>query len=117
MPTSSMPRKRAARSQPPRVPYRILLALTAAFWLFVTLTDVLYGYTMQINADQQFKVVLFVVWYERALQHLLLFPILLACFAASLRTGWAPVGRVLVQILLGGTFAALSYFAQELSEE
>ena len=42
--------------------------------------------------------------------------ILLLCFAASLRTGWAPVKRVLVQILLGGIFAALSYYAQELSE-
>ena len=115
--TPSMTGKRAARSQLPRVPARILLSLTAAFWLFVTLTDVLYGYTMQINADQQFKVVLFVVWYERALQHLLLFPMLLVCFAASLRTGWAPVGRVLLQILLGGTFAALSYYAQELSEK
>jgi sensor histidine kinase YesM len=96
--------------------FKILLLLTAAFWLFVTLTDVLYGYSMQVNAGKQFKVVLFVVWYERALQYLLLFPILLACFAASLRLGWAPAKRVLLQILLGGTFAALSYYAQELSE-
>ena len=96
---------------------KVLLLLTAAFWLFVTLTDVLYGYGMQINAAKRFKVVLFVVWYEDALQHLLLFPILLVCFAASLQTGWAPVKRVLVQILLGGMFAALSYYAQELSEK
>jgi hypothetical protein len=114
--TSYMTRKSVARAQLPRVPFRTLLLLTAAFWLFVTLTNVLYGYSMQVNADQQFKVVLFVVWYERALQHLLLFPVLLVCFVASLRTGWAPPKRVLVQILLGGMFAALSYFAQELSE-
>jgi hypothetical protein len=108
--------KSAARIQLPRVSFKVLLLLTAAFWLFVTLTDVLYGYSMQVNAGKRFKVVLFVVWYEDALQHLLLFPILLLCFAASLRTGWAPVKRVLVQILLGGIFAALSYYAQELSE-
>jgi two-component system LytT family sensor kinase len=114
--TSFVTRKDAAPTPLPRVPFRILLALTAAFWLFVTLTDVLYGYSMQINAGQQFNVVLFVVWYEDALQHFLLFPILLICFAASLRTGWAPVRRVLVQVLLGAIFAALSYFAQELSE-
>jgi Histidine kinase len=108
--------KTAARTQLPRVSFKVLFLLTAAFWLFVTLTDVLYGYTMQVNAGKRFKVVLFIVWYERALQYLLLFPILLVCFAASLRTGWAPVQRVLVQILLGGMFAALSYYAQELSE-
>jgi Histidine kinase len=114
--TSSVTRKTAAATQLPRVPFRILLLLSAAFWLFVTLTDALYGYSMQVNADQQFKVVLFVVWYERVLQHLLLFPILVACFAASLRTGWAPVKHVFVQIALGGMFAGLSYYAQELSE-
>lgn len=108
--------KSAARAQLPRVSFKVLLLLTSAFWLFVTLTDVLYGYNMQVNADKQFKVVLFVVWYERALQYLLLFPILFVCFAASLRTGWAPLKRVLVQILLGATFAALSYYAQEISE-
>jgi two-component system LytT family sensor kinase len=114
--TSSMTAKRAARNQLPRVSFKVLLLLTAAFWLFVTLTDLLYGYGMQLNAAKRFKVVMFVVWYERALQYLLLFPILLACFAASLRTGWAPAQRVLAQILLGGMFAALSYYAQELSE-
>jgi two-component system LytT family sensor kinase len=114
--TSFVARKNAAAPPLPQMPFKILLLLTAAFWLFVTLTDVLYGYSMQINAGQQFKVVLFVVWYEDALQHLLLFPILLICFAASLRTGWAPTKRVLVQIWLGAIFAAVSYFAQELSE-
>ena len=100
----------------PRVSFNILLSLTAAFWLFVTLTDVLYGYTMQINADQMFKAVVFVNSNERVLQHLLLFPILLACFAASLRIGWTPIARIPVQIVLGGVFAAISYFAMDLSE-
>ena len=117
IPSSSSTTKRAARTQLPRVSFKVLLLLTAAFWLFVTLTHVLYGYGMQVNAAKRFKVVLFVVWYEDALQHLLLFPILLVCFAASLRTGWAPVSRLLVQILLGAIFAALSYYAQELSEK
>jgi sensor histidine kinase YesM len=108
--------KKAARNRLPRVPFRVLLLLAAAFWLFVTLTDVLYGYTMQINAGQRFKAVVFVDWNESVLQHLLLFPILLVCFAASLRTGWAPVRRLPVQVLLGGIFAALSYYALELSE-
>jgi sensor histidine kinase YesM len=63
-----------------------------------------------------FKAVVFVNSNERVLQHLLLFPILLACFAASLRIGWTPVTRVPVQIALGGLFAAISYFAMDLSE-
>lgn len=100
----------------PRVSFTILLTLTAGFWLFVTLTDVLYGYTMQINADQMFKAVVFVNSNERVLQHLLLFPILLACFAASLRLGWTPVARIPLQIVLGGIFAAVSYSAMDLSE-
>jgi sensor histidine kinase YesM len=111
-----MMRNSAAVMQLPRVSFRVLLLLAAAFWLFVTLTDVLYGYSMQIYAYQIIKDELFVRWYERVLQHLLLFPILFVCFAASLRIGWVPIKRVPVQILLGGMFAALSYYAMELSE-
>jgi hypothetical protein len=113
---SSKTRKSAAQTQLPRVPFRVLLSLAAAFWLFVTLTDVSYGYIMQINADQRYKALLFIPWYSRVLQHVLLFPILLACFAASLRIGWAPAQRVPLQILLGGVFAALSYYAVLLAE-
>jgi hypothetical protein len=114
--TPSTRPKKAVESQVPQVSFAALLMLGAAFWLFVTLTDVLYGYTMQINAAQVFKAVIFQNWSERVLQHLLLFPILLTCFAASLRIGWAPIARVPVQILLGGIFAAISYYAMELSE-
>jgi two-component system LytT family sensor kinase len=114
--TSSVTRKSAARAQLPRVPFRVLLLLAATFWLFVTLTNVLYGYSMQVNADQRYKALLFIPWYVRVLQHLLLFPILFTCFAASLRTGWVPAKRVPAQILLGGMFAALSYYAVLLAE-
>jgi two-component system, LytTR family, sensor kinase len=114
MPSTKM--KTAMASQVPQVSFAVLLMLAAGFWLFVTLTDVLYGYTMQINADQVFKAVIFQNWSERVLQHLLLFPLLLVCFAVSLRIGWAPVTRIPVQVLLGGVFAALSYYAMELSE-
>jgi hypothetical protein len=113
---SSKAVKKIAQNALPRVPFKILLLLAAAFWLFVTLTDVLYGYTMQINAAQRFKAVVFVNWNESVLQHLLLFPILLVCFATSLRIGWAPVTRIPAQFLLGGVFAAISYYAMELSE-
>ncbi len=51
--------KSAVGSQVPQVSFAVLLTLAAAFWLFVTLTDVLYGYTMQINAAQVFKAVIF----------------------------------------------------------
>jgi hypothetical protein len=108
--------KKAVGRQVPEVSFAVLLTLAAAFWLFVTLTDVLYGYTMQINADQVFKAVVFQNWSERILQHLLLFPILLVCFAMSLRIGWAPLTHLPAQIFLGGIFAALSYPAMELSE-
>src|SRR5450755_1233546 len=85
--TASTRLKKAVGSEIPQVSFAALLMLASAFWLFVTLTDVLYGYTMQINADQVFKAVVFQNWSERVLQHLLLFPILFACFGASLRIG------------------------------
>jgi two-component system LytT family sensor kinase len=114
--TSPVMQKSAARAQLPRVPFRVLLLLAATFWLFVALTNVLYGYSMQINADQRYKAVLFIPWYVRVLQHLLLFPLLFTCFAASLRIGWVSAKRVPAQILLGGMFAALSYHAVLLAE-
>jgi Histidine kinase len=114
---SSTPESSRASSKPtPQLSFKVLLSLSAGFWLFVTLTDVLYGYTMQINADQMFKAVVFINGNERVLQHVLLFPILLACFTASLRAGWAPITRVLAQLLLGGMFSAVSYYAMDLSE-
>src|ERR1700721_4901394 len=92
---------RAARTHP-RVSYGVLALLAAAFWLFVTLTDVLYGYSMQIYAFKVVRDELFVRWYEVVLQHILLFPILFVCLAASLRLGWAPIRGGWGQILLGG---------------
>jgi two-component system LytT family sensor kinase len=100
----------------PRVSFKVLVMLTGGFWLFVTFTDVLYGYSMQVNAEQVFKAVMFINSNERVLQHLLLFPILVLCFSLSLRIGWTPINRAPVQILLGGIFAALSYPAMALSE-
>lgn len=122
MPSPSLARKASATvktsllQQLPRVRFKVLLLLTSAFWLFVTLTDVLYGYMMQVNAGQIFKAVVFINWNESVLQHLLLFPLLLSCFAASVRTGWKPVRRMAIQFLLGVVFAGVSYYAMELSE-
>jgi sensor histidine kinase YesM len=107
---------KAAVGSLPRVSFKVLLMLAGGFWLFVTFTDVLYGYSMQVNADQVFKTVMFINSNERVLQHLLLFPILVLCFSLSLRIGWAPLNRIPVQLLLGGIFAALSYYAMALSE-
>ena len=69
---------RAAAGPLPRVSLKVLFMLAGGFWLFVTFTDVLYGYSMQVNAEQVFKAVMFINWNERVLQHLLLFPILVA---------------------------------------
>src|SRR5580658_456548 len=63
---------KAAVGSLPRVSFKVLLMLAGGFWLFVTFTDVLYGYSMQVNADQVFKTVMFINSNERVLQHLLL---------------------------------------------
>ena len=52
----------------------------------------------------------------RFLQHLILYPVLLGCVRASLRTGWRPAWtRVPLQVLLGVLFAVLAYPAMALA--
>jgi Histidine kinase len=100
----------------PQVRLPALLLISTGFWLFVTLSNVLYAHSMQVNADQMANTVLWAPWDVRVLQHLTLFPLLFACFAVSLRAGWKSLRCLPLQVLLGIAFASLSYFAMTLSE-
>jgi len=90
---------------------RTLLLLTGIFWVYVTLSNVLYAHSMQINTTLVAHAMLFDPWEVRVLQHVLLLPVLFTCFWVSIRAGWAPSRGLPVQIALGVGFASLSFFA------
>ena len=94
-----------------RIPLRTLLLLTGIFWVYVTLSNVLYAHSMQINVTQVSHTVLFAPWEVRVLQHVLLLPVLFICFWASTRAGWAPLRGLPIQIALAVGFASLPLFA------
>jgi hypothetical protein len=107
------PERRAGRFAP--LPLRGLLLMTTLFWFYVTLSNVLYAHSLQADVARVSDVVVFGPWGQRVLQHVLLYPVLLGCYWTSLRIGWMPVWRALVQVMLGVVFASLSFWAMVLA--
>ncbi len=93
------------------IPLRSLFAVSAAFWVYVTASNVLYSHSMQVT----FATTGFSPAGERVVQHLMLFPPLVACYWISLRVGWAPLIRIALQVALAFVFACLPYFSMELA--
>ena len=86
------------------------LAIVCSFWLYVTLSNVLYAYSMRIGFERAAKVTIFAAWDARVLQHVLLLPVVLVSFWASLRVQWRPLWLALpLQLILGTVFAAVAY--------
>lgn len=95
---------------------RQFLAIVCSFWLYSTLTDLLYAYGMRTGIAKVTNVPLFAAWDARVLQHVLLLPFLLVSFWASLRVQWRPLLiAVPLQVILGSVFAAIAYPAMILS--
>jgi hypothetical protein len=82
--------------------------ISCLFWAYVTLSDVLYAYNMQANATL-YHADLFAPWNVRVVQHVLLLPLLLACYWASSRAGWGMPRGLPLQVLLAVIFAVLCY--------
>jgi hypothetical protein len=90
----------ASRIRPP-------LLIVTAFWAYVAASNVIYAHSMQESLSALHVADFFSGWQVRLLQHLFLYPLLLACIWGSLRVGWQPFRRCLpVQLLIGGAFAA-----------
>jgi len=86
---------------------RSLLLILTCFWIYVTVSNVLYARGMSDELDPQGTQQFFASWDIRVLQHLFLYPILLACVFGSLRLGWRPLWRTVpLQLLLAVFFAA-----------
>jgi hypothetical protein len=97
-----------------RLPF---LAIVSGYWLYVTLSNVLYAKSMNTGLGAVAGVELFAQAPARITQHLLLFPVLLLCYWASLRTGWRPLWRKLaVQLPLAAAFGLMARPALELGD-
>ncbi len=85
------------------------LAVLTAFWIYVTVSNVLYAHNMALFMDPGNRGNLFAAWPARSLQHLLLYPVLLLCVQLAVRIGWRPwPRRVPLQIILALVFALLA---------
>ena len=94
---------------------RQFFAIVCLFWLYVTLSNVLYAYGMRTGIAQGLS--LFAPWDARVLQHVLLLPFLLVSYWASLRIQWRPVlVAIPLQGVLAAAFAAIAYPALLIGE-
>jgi hypothetical protein len=85
-----------------------LLAILTTFWVYVTLSNVLYATGMQASLSSMSPGHYFAPWDHRVLQHLFLYPFLVICVLGSLRIGWQPMwGALPAQIALGLLFSIL----------
>jgi hypothetical protein len=93
------------------------LGIVCLFWVYVTVSNLLYGYSMSSGIARITNVPVFATWDTRLLQHTLLLPMLLVSFWASLKVQWRPILIALpLQIILGAVFSAMAYPVMILSE-
>ena len=92
-------------------------AIVFLFWSYVTVSAVLYAYSMGSTLAAFPQEAVFAPWQSRVLQHVLLFPLLIVCYIASLRLDWKPLWwKLPLQVLLGLFFAMLARPAILLSQ-
>ncbi|MEZ5487193.1 MAG: histidine kinase [Steroidobacteraceae bacterium] len=85
------------------------VGIVLLFWSYVALSAVLYAYSMSSTLASFTDEAVFAPWQARVLQHVLMFPVLLACYAASLRLDWRPLWwKLPLQVLMGLGFALLA---------
>jgi Histidine kinase len=93
------------------------LAIVCLFWAYVTVSNLLYGYSMRTGIARVTSVPVFATWDTRLLQHVMLLPMLLVSFWASLRVQWRPLFVALpLQVVLAAAFAAMAYPVMILAE-
>lgn len=93
------------------------LAILTGFWVYVTVSNVLYAHAMGINIASMTTTNIFAPWDSRVLQHVALFPVFLLCAWGSLRLGWNPLWqRIPLQVFIGIAFSALGTPLLEFAE-
>lgn len=94
-----------------------LTAITGVFWLYATVSAVLFNYGLGATLATITDKALFAPWEMRVLQYALLFPPLLGCYWLSLRRGWEPLlPNAVQQLLLALIFSVLAYPAMVLAD-
>ncbi len=95
-----------------------LLLVLSTFWVYVTLSNVIYATGMQASFSMMVPGQhYFASWDHRVLQHVILWPVLVLCVLGSLRLGWTPLWRTLpAQLGLGLLFSVLASPAMMASE-
>lgn len=89
---------------------RQFVGIVCLFWLYATLSDVLYAYGLGAGIAKMTSAPLFAPWYIRVAQHLLMLPALLVSLWAALRIEWRPLWlAVPLQTAIAAAFAAIGY--------
>jgi hypothetical protein len=117
--TNAAPRSFFARGAIARgMHVRQFIGIVCAFWLYVTISDVVYAHSMRTGIAHLAGVeMLFVSWNVRVLQHVFLLPVLMVSFWAALIIEWRPLWLALpLQLVLAAAFAAIGYPAMLLAQ-
>jgi hypothetical protein len=89
---------------------RQMLGIASLFWMFVTISNLAYGWSMRAGMAHVTNIDLFAPPNARLLQHLFLWPMLLMSYWASLKVQWRPLVIALpLQVVLAVVFAAMAY--------
>jgi hypothetical protein len=93
------------------------LGLVCLFWAYVTTSNLLYAHGLSAGIAKVTQVELFAKADVRVLQHLMLLPVLLSSYWASMRIQWRPLWSALpLQVALGVAFASTAHPAMILAE-
>ncbi|MGB8693803.1 MAG: histidine kinase [Steroidobacteraceae bacterium] len=84
------------------------LGILTGYWVYVTLSNILYANSMNAGFDAMSTERYFASWDVRVAQHAMLYPALAASVWASLKIRWRPLwGALPLQLLIATVFAAL----------
>ena len=122
---AAIPATLAARVGAPAAPvagaaarsFKPLLGILTVFWVYVTLSNVMYANNMQASLSVMNIHHVFASWDARVIQHLVLYPLFILSMRRALRTGWQPLWRTLpLQLLCALGFAVIASPALVLGE-
>lgn len=97
---------------------RGVLMLASLYWAYVTVTDIVYAEAMRIELLEMTKIPVFWPWQYRLMQHVLMLPLLLVCYANAVRIGWTPARRrVPQQLALALGFSLMMFWMALIASE
>jgi hypothetical protein len=100
-----------------RASFKPLLGVLTVFWVYVTLSNIMYANNMQASLSTMKVEHVFAAWDARVVQHIVLYPLFILCMRRSLRTGWQPMWRAVpLQLVCALGFAILASPALVLGE-